>query len=167
MNKRTNIRRSKVEAQLGNTNTNCASNQRSRGWSWTLNNYTEEEYNDIISKSQRYFSKWIVGKEIGSNKKTPHLQGYFYSDTQITFNTIKSIIPKAHIEKSKGTPNQNYKYCSKEGNFMSKGFDKKRKLTAEEHYLMPLEIELQDYLEDEAISWYKNENIVDNEPYIE
>jgi len=82
----------------------------------TLNNWTESEY----SKIHDYLTTktfWIIGKEIGSENNTPHLQIYFEHKTPIAFKTIKNICNRVHIEKAKGNLKQNYDYCSKEGNF--------------------------------------------------
>lgn len=62
----------------------------------------------------------VVGKEVGKNK-TPHLQGYTYFKSQRTFKSIKKKLPGAHIEKAQGTPEQNRKYCMKEGDFVEWG----------------------------------------------
>lgn len=100
-----------VDTSLGNTNTN---DLKSRGWCFTLNNYTDTETHQIIEycKSKKY----IIGKEVGENG-TPHLQGYIYSKNAIRFSTLKKICSRWHLEKAKGSMEDNRKYCSKEGNF--------------------------------------------------
>lgn len=146
---------------LGNTNTNVLGKDRSRGWCWTLNNYSEEEYEMLTHPTQSIFQncKWIVGKEIGK-QGTPHLQGYFYFNNAVNFKTIKEYIPKAHIEKAKGTPLQNYDYCRKEGNFLSSGFDSIEK--PKKHKITDLwKIEVQEALEEQAIEWLQHQREVD------
>lgn len=92
---------------------------RSRAWCFTLNNYTDVDEKTIDEIECQYF---IYGKEIAPTTKTPHLQGYIYFTNAITFNSIKKKLPnKCHIEKSKGSPQDNVKYCSKEGNTVVKG----------------------------------------------
>jgi len=112
-----------VETQgvVGNTITTTL---RTRGWCFTLNNYNEEEYENIKVYGHTNTAKFVVGKEVGA-KGTKHLQGYLYFSNGKTFDQIKKINPKAHWEKAKGNPDQNFKYCSKEGDFESKGFEKK------------------------------------------
>jgi hypothetical protein len=60
--------------------------------------------------------QWIIGKEVGDNG-TPHLQCYFQFPNQTRFTTLKRAIPNGHWEKAKGTAQQNYTYCSKDGDF--------------------------------------------------
>lgn len=89
---------------------------RSRKWCFTLNNYTtmeEEELN--VAMSQKNYS-YIYGFEIG-DEGTPHLQGYIEHKHDIEFNTLKKMMPRAHIEKAKGTKQQNIDYCSKSGKY--------------------------------------------------
>ena len=92
---------------------------KSRKWCLTLNNYTDKEYTDthkyLVSKKW----KWIIGKEIGDKKETPHLQMYIEGKNAILFKTIKKAFPRAHIEQAKGSLRQNYDYCSKENNFIT------------------------------------------------
>lgn len=90
---------------------------RSRAYCFTLNNYNS----NIFDTLTQLFSKecqFIFGKEKGS-KDTPHIQGYIKYKNARSFNSIKKKIPKAHIEKAKGTLKQNYDYCSKEKNFIT------------------------------------------------
>ena len=52
----------------------------------------------------------------GEGEGTPHIQGYVYFDNQQTFSRMRILIgERAHLEKAKGSPRQNYDYCSKEG----------------------------------------------------
>lgn len=90
---------------------------KSQCWCFTLNNWSEEQYEKIIAFPCDYM---IVGKEVGE-EGTPHLQGYIRKKTQIRFNSLKKMMPQAHFEIAKGTPEQNIKYCSKEGDFVEIG----------------------------------------------
>jgi len=92
------------------------SRQRSRKWSFTLNNYTEEEYDTITQACNNKDWKYIIGKEVGESG-TPHLQGFIEHTNAISFDLMKQILPRAHIEKSKGTTQQNLTYCSKDNDF--------------------------------------------------
>lgn len=88
-------------------------------WCFTLNNYTELEYQNILSTVSRYI---IVGKEIGA-EGTPHLQGYIAFEKKIRLTAIKKKdgFERAHLESSKGTPLQASDYCKKDGDFVEKG----------------------------------------------
>lgn len=88
---------------------------RSRQWCLTVNNWTADDMSQLSRMSQQS-KNWIIGKEIGE-EGTPHLQAFFQFKNQKRFSTIKAACPRAHIEKAKGNVQQNYKYCSKDGDF--------------------------------------------------
>lgn len=67
-----------------------------------------------LSEDSRYI---VVGKEVGENS-TPHYQGYVFFDNPRSFNSIKKLLKRAHIEQAKGTPEQNSKYCKKGGEIL-------------------------------------------------
>jgi len=98
-------------------------NGRSRNWSWTLNNYTEEEFKHIkdTSEADEGLSYGIAGKEIGE-QRTPHLQGYFRFTNPRSLRGVKERYgTRLHLEKSRGTPHQNRTYCAKDGDIWEKG----------------------------------------------
>lgn len=97
--------------------------QRSRAWCWTLNNYTEAEYENMkMGLHMNTVDKWIIGKEVGANG-TNHLQGYYYFRNGKTFSTVKKICERAHWEKANGSADHNYNYCSKDNDFECNGWD--------------------------------------------
>lgn len=100
------------------------SRNRSRGFTITLNNYNDEEYNNILEVAQRHSEKYIFGKEVGK-EGTPHIQGYIYFKQPKDFNRVVKLLnnKRIHIEGAKGNPKQNYNYCSKDGEYISHGFD--------------------------------------------
>jgi len=102
--------------------------KRSRGFTITLNNYNDSEYNKLLEVAQLHSKKWIFGKEVGK-EGTSHIQGYIYFENGKTFNAVKELLDNAriHLENAKGSPAQNYTYCSKEGCFTSEGFINKEK----------------------------------------
>ena len=103
-----------------------------KAWCFTLNNYTEEEYGALVQQFQtladEYF--YIVGKEVGE-QGTPHLQGYIekragrfrplplFEVKRANSNQEGALTNCMHFEKAKGNRKQNWKYCSKEGNFVT------------------------------------------------
>lgn len=103
---------------LGNTSTKSLSTIKSRKWCFTINNYTDEMLTQLHNTFKDKKWTYIIGKEIGE-KGTKHLQGYLEAKNAIRFDTLKGIMPCAHIEKTKGTLEQNKKYCSKEGDFIT------------------------------------------------
>lgn len=96
-----------------------------RGYCFTVNNYTDEDLLDVdrLVGESHYI---IVGKEVGENG-TPHLQGYVYFENPRSFGGIKKLLPRAHIEAAKGTPEQNKMYCGKGGVILVEKGDVPRK----------------------------------------
>lgn len=94
---------------------------RNRNFCFTLNNYTDEEYNNIcdLSRQAHYL---VVGKEVGENG-TPHLQGFIMFNNKKSFDQIKNLInnQRVHIEACLGSPKQNETYCKKDNNFIEFG----------------------------------------------
>jgi len=90
----------------------------SKRWCFTLNNYTEEEYGDILQTIKEKCKIYIIGKEIGEQNKIPHLQGYIeFNENRRPLETFK--IKRIHWEKAKGDKIENYKYCSKQGVYIT------------------------------------------------
>ncbi len=94
-----------------------------KAWCFTLNNYTENEFGALVRKFSVLYEKYyfIVGKEIGANG-TPHLQGYIEKrDGRFRplpcFAVERDGKNAMHFERAKGNRKQNYKYCSKDGDY--------------------------------------------------
>lgn len=112
------------QGDLGNTDTKSLNkNTQKYNYSCTLNNWTQEEYDKIISYVSQQAKKYIIGKEVGE-QGTPHLQFYISLKTKQYGTKLKSDIgiDRIHFEASRGNDEQNYKYCSKDGDFVSAGF---------------------------------------------
>lgn len=88
-----------------------------RNWCFTINNYT----NDDIKSLEELDCKYIVyGYEKGANE-TPHIQGYVEFNRGVRLETLKKLMPRAHLEDRKGSANQAIVYCKKDGNFIERG----------------------------------------------
>lgn len=86
---------------------------RSRGWCFTLPNYTDDEIKILDALECDYM---VYGREVAPTTQTPHLQGYIYFKNARQFSAMKKCLPeRAHLEAAKGSPQQNDTYCSKEG----------------------------------------------------
>lgn len=88
--------------------------QRLSRFVFTLNNYTEVEYEAL--KRYALGTTWFVmGKEIGENG-TPHLQGACVIGQQTPFSTLKTStgLRRAHIEPMRGKPEDSLVYCTKQ-----------------------------------------------------
>ena len=90
-----------------------------RGLSWciTINNPTELDGLAFwTAKKQEMEASYVVAQlEKGEEEETPHYQAYVHFKTQKSFNQLKKWFPRAHLEKAKGSPQQNRDYCTKEG----------------------------------------------------
>lgn len=94
-------------------------NPRSRGWVFTINNWTDDDLIQVKSLSEQ--SVYIIcEKEIGE-KGTPPLQGYVLYENQRSFSSMKKKLLHASLRASVGSPKQNQVYCSKDGVFFEFG----------------------------------------------
>lgn len=89
-------------------------------WAFTVNNWSENEYKDLLSYFSSNSSKFIIGKEIGE-QGTPHLQGYVEFSKKLRLTQIKKIkgFERANLRKCDGTREDNFIYCSKDGDFIT------------------------------------------------
>lgn len=92
--------------------------QRSRNWCFTLNNYSEDDYQRLLAVECVYI---VIGKEVGESL-TPHLQGFIVNNDARTMTAMrKKICSKCHWEPCKGSVDENYVYCTKDVVFEERG----------------------------------------------
>lgn len=94
-------------------------NIRCRKWVFTLNNYTNEEVEELIEKLESKNRIYIMGKETAPTTGTPHIQGYIESKNPMTFDQIKGLNNRMNIQKARGTLEQNWAYCTKDGDYLT------------------------------------------------
>lgn len=99
--------------------------KKNRNWVFTRNNYTDKMLKDLDAKIREEVEAEkivyaIVGKEIGE-KGTPHLQGYVSYKNAVVASRIQKLCPGSFHEHAKGNAYSNFKYCSKEGDFVEYG----------------------------------------------
>lgn len=111
-----------TNALKGNT-----SSFKARRWVLVLNNYTDDEFKMLEQHFNKINSTYIIGKEIGESG-TPHLQMYLEVKNPISFNALKKLNERLHIEKAKGTIEQNMEYCKKDGNYFTNNISIEEKL---------------------------------------
>lgn len=116
---------------LGNTKP-MASNTRSRKWTVTVFDVSEENVQKLKDIFTQKHWTFIFGHEICPTTNRPHLQGYIEHKNAISFDTLKKIMPDAHLEKARGTDKDNFNYCSKEGKIAL--CNMKEPISAEEEY---------------------------------
>lgn len=110
-----------MAARQPRTRTNTPRREKSRNWCFTLNNYAAMELDKIEDYHKGHPETYIIyGKETG-DEGTPHLQGYIHLITPQAMSYIKKIVPRAHIEKCKGSPAENIAYCQKDKDFTEFG----------------------------------------------
>lgn len=106
-------------------------NTRSMKWLLTINNpdkeiikeengaveITKYDYDNIMNKLKEFVNLryWCMSYEIGLEEKTPHIHLFLCFENQIRFRTIKAIFPHPHIDKCKGSVQENKDYVFKEG----------------------------------------------------
>jgi len=94
---------------------------RSRNYTFTLNNYTNKDEQHIQKLHVTGKVRSIeYGREVGE-KGTPHLQGFLTLHNAKTLRAVSKLLPKAHLERMKGTIAQNKEYCEKDGDVFTFG----------------------------------------------
>lgn len=100
---------------------------QSRGFVFTLNNYTDDqiaEIMDIGDSNPDYYM--LIQFEVGKKDHTPHIQGYLYYNKGLTFKKMKDMLPYGcHIEPQKGSFADALHYSMDEGDFYEINSDKR------------------------------------------
>lgn len=89
-------------------------NVRSRGFCFTLNNYTVQNTPTLEGLGCIYL---LYGREVAPATGTPHLQGYVYFRNARTLRSVITKLPGAHVEVARGSSLANFEYCTKSGDF--------------------------------------------------
>lgn len=92
--------------------------RKARAWTFTVNNYTDDDLDNILSHFDRYL---IFGFEVCPTTGTEHIQGYVFHQNPVRFSAMKKWLPTAHFEIAQGSPEQNRDYCSKESQWYEFG----------------------------------------------
>ena len=89
--------------------------KRSRGWCFTINNFSEEEHH-LVEYTITNAKYGIAETEhMGQGEGTPHIQGYVYFENPRKRSELERMLGgRAWLAPAKGSPKQNYDYCSKE-----------------------------------------------------
>ena len=110
------VARGRARARGGRVSRGGYGGQKSRSFSFTINNYKSVPTG--LHPKMKYL---CYGKEVGENG-TPHLQGYVVFKNQ-HWKPHQYFLEHGHghFEITRGTPQQNIDYCSKDGNFTEYG----------------------------------------------
>jgi len=97
----------------------------SRFWTFTLNNYTEEDEAQLLKFSETELCRYLVyGREVAPTTLTPHLQGFVALKRQYRLLGLKKLIGcSLNLDKryEKSTNEQAAAYCKKEQDFVEFG----------------------------------------------
>lgn len=91
----------------------------SRGWVFTLNNYTDDDERLLRDVDCRYI---LFGRETAPTTGTPHLQGYVYwKSPKSRAATCTALGGRVWCDKAKGSVEDQACYCKKDGSWFEKG----------------------------------------------
>lgn len=82
----------------------------------TLNNPTDETKSYLMDTHKENFIRFVCTEEVGANG-TPHLQIAGCTKKQIRLRALQKLLSptqKAHVERQKGSNEDNLKYCCKD-----------------------------------------------------
>ncbi len=96
--------------------------RQSKHWCFTINNATEED-GRLLHEARDKFTYIVIGKEIGEEEKTPHMQGYVVFKKTQRLTAVSRIMPRAflRIKYKKSSPLAAATYCKKDGDWMERG----------------------------------------------
>lgn len=107
------------------------SKQRARAWCFTI--FPQEELwtetTDIMKSLGQDKAQYLIyGIEKCPTSGRRHLQGYIYFKNSKSMSAVKKLLKDntAHLEKARGSPQENIKYCSKDGEFFFFGDEPKQ-----------------------------------------
>lgn len=84
---------------------------KSRGWVFTINNYTDKDIE--MTQNLSNVAEWgVCGKEVGKSG-TPHLQGAVYFKNARAMKAVAKLLPRAHLEVMRGRKDHQ-NYCIKD-----------------------------------------------------
>lgn len=93
-----------------------------RAWIFTLNKPSSYDCEHLVDlQMQGEFAYIGFGLENAPTTGTEHLQGFFYTKKKMSLRDLKGMMPRAHLERMKGTFQENLAYCSKDNHFVSFG----------------------------------------------
>lgn len=94
------------------------SGSRAKRWLFTINNWTQNELQTVLDSGRASASYLVVGKEVGEETGTPHLQGYVEWNAAVRRATCCNRLGgRARVEVARGSAQENRTYCTKEGDF--------------------------------------------------
>jgi hypothetical protein len=94
----------------------CSGNTKPRTRTWAITVWTEPTFNE------KQMSYLVTGKEVCPKTQREHWQTYVRYHNAKTFEQVKKQFGnEAHVESTKGTPDENISYCTKDGDYKEYG----------------------------------------------
>lgn len=102
------------------------SNNAAKCWTFTKmfggpGQPTEQEAKDLIESMSDDANYIIYGREKAPSTGQLHFQGYVQFETKKRLTQMRQYIAQCHFEIARGSDQDNYDYCSKEGEFVEIG----------------------------------------------
>nr|QWY79447.1 MAG: replication-associated protein [Cressdnaviricota sp.] len=94
-----------------------ASEKRKKYKDWCFTSYSDVEP-QFLESTQAYL---VFGRETCPNTGRQHWQGFVSYKNRQYFSHLKKDFPGAHFTRARGSAQENYDYCSKDGNFREFG----------------------------------------------
>lgn len=98
---------------IGRGNTNNSSSTKKRSWILTINNPTDEDWQQLDELNLDEKVKDLIAQDEIGKEGTEHIQMFINWNNARTFNSMKKLFPKAHIEFVKDFIKA-AEYCMKE-----------------------------------------------------
>lgn len=128
----------------------------SKRWCFTLNNPSETDLETLVASFTEAKCLYVIGREVGE-QGTPHLQGYIESEVKIR-PIEKFKTTTVHWEKCKGSREDNLKYCTKDGDYVTSFKVKRQPKILKHEDLRPWQLEIDEICKGEpderTIHWY-------------
>lgn len=94
-------------------------------WCGTWNNYPADWETTMKTFTTEQDAYAVCGLETAPTTGTQHIQLFLYRKLKLSMRQLVKALPNIHFEKCKGTLEQNFDYCTKEGNYKEFNIDKK------------------------------------------
>lgn len=89
---------------------------KQRGYCFTDHECSTEFWEKFVAEQEPTYL--IIGRENAPTTGATHFQGYAYFKNARSFDSIRRLLNGRHVERAKGSPEQNKDYCSKDGDII-------------------------------------------------
>lgn len=103
-----------------------------RDYCFTINNPTAEDLEALVVLGG--LARYLIWGEETGDSGTLHYQGFVMFPNARSLQSVKSLLPRAHLEKRRGTVTQAINYCKKDGIITELGHAPLIKKTSKERW---------------------------------